>query len=161
MITKTEYSPGLEGVVAGRTAISVIDEEKSSLTYRGYDIRDLATKSTYEETAYLLLHGRLPDKAELDGFDRTLKSARSVPGEVVDLYRKVPRTSHSMDVLRTGVSLIGLYDPDAWDNSHDANVRKAIRIIAKMPTLVALGYRLPHRLRPVEPRDDLSTAGNF
>jgi citrate synthase len=155
------YSPGLEGVIAGRTSISVINEAASSLTYRGYDIRDLAIKSTYEETAYLLLYGELPTKAQLDAFDVRLRAARAVPGELIDLYRKIPARSHTMDVLRTGISLLGLYDPDGWDNSHDANLRKAERIIAKMPTLVALGYRLPHRKKPVEPRDDLSAAENF
>jgi len=156
-----EYSPGLEGVVAGRTSISEIDEARSTLTYRGYDIRDLAVKSTYEETSYLLLNGRLPTKKELDAFDAALKAERGVPGEVVDLYRKLPRMSHSMDLLRTGVSMLGLYDPEAGDGSHEANLRKATRIIAKMPTLVALGYRVPHRLKPIEPRDDISLADNF
>jgi citrate synthase len=155
------YSPGLEGVVAGRTSISEIDEARSTLTYRGYDIKDLAVKSTYEETAYLLLNGRLPTKKELAEFESVLKAGRAVPGEVVDLYRKIPRMSHSMDILRTGASVLGLYDPEGGDNSHDANLRKAARIIAAMPTLVALGYRVPHRQKPIEPRDDLSTAENF
>ena len=156
-----EYSPGLEGVIAGRTAICEINEERASLTYRGYDIRELAVKSTYEETAYLLLHGRLPKKSELDEFAGTLRSERAVPGEVIDLYRKLPANVHTMDLLRTGISLVGLYDPDRWEGSHDANMRKAVRIIAKMPTLVALGHRLPHRLKPIEPRGDLGAAEDF
>lgn len=155
------YSPGLEGVIAGETSISEIDEARASLTYRGYDIRELAVKSTFEETAYLLLHGRLPNASELKEFEANIRAERSVPDEVVDLLRKIPKTSHSMDILRSGASILGLYDPEAWDNSHAANLRKAVRIISKMPTLVALGYRLPHRLRPVEPRDDLNTADNF
>jgi len=155
------YSPGLEGIIAGETSICEINEERASLTYRGYDIRDLAVKSSYEETAYLLLHGRLPNKKELSEFDARLKAERGVPDTVIDLYRKVPKMSHSMDILRTGISLVGMFDPEAWDNSHEANIRKAARIIAKMPTLVALGYRLPHRQKPVEPRDDLSAADNF
>jgi len=158
--TKT-YSPGLEGVIAGQTAISEIDEARASLAYRGYDIKDLAVKSTYEETAYLLLYGALPDKAQLSEFEGQLKAARGVPGEVVDLFRKLPVKSHSMDILRTGVSMLGLYDPAGWDNSHDANMNKAVRIIAGMPTLIALGHRLTHRQKPVEPRDDLTHAENF
>ena len=161
MAEKTEYSPGLEGIVAGETAVSEINEEKASLTYRGYDIRDLAVKSTFEETAYLLLYGRLPDTEELEFFSDTLRQERAVPGELIDLYSKIPVKSHSMDILRTGVSALGLFDPDAWDNSREANLRKAARIIAKLPTLVALGYRMPHRLHPVEPRDDLGMADNF
>ncbi|MBI5190978.1 MAG: citrate synthase [Nitrospirae bacterium] len=161
METSSNYSPGLEGIVAGRTTISEIDEARSSLMFRGYDIRDLATKSTYEETAFLLLNGRLPDAAELAAFESRLKAERGVPGEVIDLLGKIPAHAHSMDVLRTGISLVGLFDPEEWDGSHDANIRKAERIIAKMPTLVALGYRLPHRMKPVEPRDDLPHAANF
>lgn len=156
-----EYSPGLEGVVAGRTAISEIDEARSTLTYRGYDIRDLAVKSTYEETAYLLLYGRLPTRAEIEAFDSFLRAERAVPGEVVDLYRRIPRMSHSMDTLRTGLSIVGLYDPEGRDNSREANLRKAARIIARMPTLVALGYRVQHRLKPIEPRGDLPAADDF
>ena len=79
--TTVEYSPGLEGVIAGRTGVCEINEERASLTYRGYDIRDLAVKSTYEETAYLLLHGRLPKKSELDEFAGTLRAERAVPGD--------------------------------------------------------------------------------
>jgi citrate synthase len=156
-----EYSPGLEGVIAGKTSISEISEERQSLTYRGYDIRDLATRSSFEETAWLLLNGRLPTKVELDEFARTIRKERTVPDEVVDLYRRIPRRAHSMEILRLGLSMLALYDPDEWDSSHEANMRKAARIIAKMPTLVALGYRLPHRLKPVEPRDDLNAAENF
>jgi citrate synthase len=155
------YSPGLEGIVAGKTSVCEIDPERATLTYRGYDIRELAVKSTYEETAYLLLYGGLPTEAELKEFSDMLKSERDVPSEVIDLYRRVPPTSHSMDLLRTGISLAGLYDPDEWDNSREANLRKAARIIAVMPTLVALGYRLPHKRKPIEPRDDLSVAENF
>jgi len=155
------YSPGLEGVVAGKTSISVINEVESSLTYRGYDIRDLAVKSTYEETVFLLLYGALPNAGQLAEFDRYMRENRAVPDELIDLFRKIPAKSHSMDILRTGVSMLGLYDPEEWDDSHEANLRKAARIIAKMPALVALGYRLPHRREPVEPRDDLSHAENF
>jgi len=155
------YSPGLEGIVAGKTSISVINEAASSLTYRGYDIRALAVKSTYEETAYLLLYGCLPTASQLAEFDGFLRKNRAVPGEVVDLYKNIPSRSHSMDILRTGVSILGLYDPEAKDDSHDANLRKAARIIAKMPALVALGYRLPHRLKPVEPMEELTHAENF
>ena len=157
----TEYSPGLEGVIAGETSVCEIDQERASLTFRGYDIRELAVKSTYEETAYLLLHGRLPDKTEFDAFKAELRSQRAVPGEIIDLYRKIPSSAHTMDILRTGASALGMFDPEEWDNSHEANMRKAVRIIAKMPTLVALGHRLPHGKGPVEPRDDLPAAGNF
>jgi len=158
---KPEYSPGLEGVIAGETTICEIDSDRATLTYRGYDIRDLATMSTYEETAYLVLHGRLPNRNQLDEFDKMLKEDRGVPDAVVDVYRKTPRSAHSMDVLRTGVSILGLFDPEENDNSHDANIRKAVSIISKMPTLVALGARLPQGLEPVEPRDDLTLAENF
>jgi len=161
MADEKEYSPGLEGVIAGETSICEIDQERASLTFRGYDIKELAVSSTYEETAYLLLYGRLPLKSELMEFDKLLKEDRGVPGAVVDVYRKTPVEAHSMDVLRTGVSILGMFDPETGDNSHDANVRKAIRIISRMPTLVAYGSRLPKGLDPVEPRADLSIAENF
>jgi len=158
---KPDYSPGLEGVIAGETKICEIDPDRATLTYRGYDIRDLATHSTYEETAYLVLNGRLPNRSQMDEFDKMLKEDRGVPDTVVDVYRKTPQSAHSMDVLRTGVSILGLFDPEENDNSHDANIRKAVSIISKMPTLVALGTRLPQGLEPVEPRDDLTLAENF
>lgn len=161
MPEKQEYSPGLEGVIAGETSICEIDQERASLTFRGYDIRELAVKSTYEETAYLLLYGELPNRKQLDAFDALLKEDRGVPAQVVDLYRKTPVDAHSMDVLRTGVSILGMFDPEADDGSHDANVRKAIRIISKMPTLVAYGSRLPQGLDPIEPSKELSIAENF
>ena len=161
MAGETEYSPGLEGVIAGETSISEIDVERATLAYRGYDIRELAVKSTYEETAYLLLNGELPTAAQLAEFDERLRSSREVPAEVIDLYAKAPPRAHSMDLLRTGVSAMGMHDPDAWDNSHAANMRKAERIIAAMPTLVALGHRVPHGLPPIGPRADLPAAENF
>ena len=161
MTEKPEYSPGLEGVIAGETSICEIDQERASLTFRGYDIKELAVKSSYEETAYLLLYGLLPSKAQLAEFDARLKEDRGVPDTVVDVYRQTPVSAHSMDVLRTGVSILGMFDPEEGDNSHDANVRKAIRIISKMPTLVAYGSRLPQGLEPVEPRGDLSLSENF
>ena len=158
---ETDYSPGLEGVAAGKTAISEIDEARASLTYRGYDIRELAKLSTYEETAFLLLHGRLPGKAELDGFDVALRGERGLPDEVMEILRSLPRKTHSMDMLRTGISALSAFDPDGWDNSPEAGLRKAVRIIAKMPTLVAAGYRIAHRMEPVPPEKGLSAAANF
>jgi len=158
---KPDYSPGLEGVIAGETSICEIDPDRATLTFRGYDIRDLATKSTYEETAYLVLNGKLPNRNQMGEFDRMMKEDRGVPDAVIDLYRKTPESAHAMDVLRTGVSVLGMFDPEESDNSHDANIRKAVSIISKMPTLVALGARLPKGLEPVEPRDDLTIAENF
>lgn len=161
MAEEKEYSPGLEGVIAGETSISEIDQERASLTFRGYDIKDLAVKSTYEETVYLLLKGGLPTRTQLGEFDALMKKDREVHSVVVDVFRKTPEDAHSMDVLRTGVSILGMFDPEAEDGSHEANLRKAVRIISKMPTLVAYGSRLPSGLEPVEPRDDLGLAENF
>ncbi len=156
-----EYSPGLEGVIAGETDICEIDQERASLTYRGYDIKDLAVKSTYEEVVYLLLHGELPTKPRLEEFDALLKKDREVPSVVVDVFRKIPEEAHSMDVLRTGVSILGAFDPEVEDGSHEANIRKAVRIVSKMPTLVAYASRLARGLEPVDPREDFGLAENF
>lgn len=156
-----EYSPGLEGIVAGITKISHIDPGEPQLIYRGYRIADLAEHSSFEETAYLLLHGKLPSKAELEAFDQELKANREVPQEFYDLLKAAPKDVHPMDILRTGVSVLGLSDPDRNDDSPEANLRKATRIIAKFPTIAANGYRITQGKDPVAPDISLSHAANF
>lgn len=154
------YSPGLEGVVAGITSISEVNPEKQKLVYRGYEIEELAKHSTYEEVAYLLLLGELPKRAELESFASRLKSEREVPGAVYDILRLTPPEADPMDTLRTCVSFLGAVDPDARDNSHEANLRKAIRLIGKMATIVAASQRIKAGLAPIAPASDLSHAAN-
>lgn len=135
------YSPGLEGVIAGESALCQVDEGESGLRYRGYAVGDLAERSSFEEVAHLLLYGHLPTRKELDDFADQIRRAAPVPPAVSTILAGLPVTAHPMDVLRTGVSLLGLTDPESHDGSHDANVRKAIRLLAQMPLIVTHASR--------------------
>src|ERR1041385_3567536 len=141
--TKPLYSPGLAGVIAGETAICWVDPN-AGLMYRGYDIHEMAEKASFEEVAYLLLNGELPDFEQLGNFGRTIATERTLPKQVLDALRLMPENTHPMDVLRTGVSMLAPFDPDLNDHSHHANVRKSIRLIAKVSTLITDGYRIQH-----------------
>jgi citrate synthase len=157
------YSPGLEGVPAGITSISKIDSDRSSLQYRGYDVHDLAEFGTYEETAYLLIHGKLPTVAELAAFNELLGSERDVPDEVYTAIGAMPKNADAMDALRTGFSVVAAYDPDykALPTDHDANIRKAERIIAKASTIVGNAHRIRQGLAPIKPEAKHGAAENF
>ena len=157
---KPVYSPGLAGVIAGETQICWVDPN-AGLMYRGYDIHEMAEKASFEEVAYLLLNGELPTVEQLEKFSRALAQERSLPKQVLEMLRLLPKKTHPMDMLRTGVSMLAPFDPDLNDNSHDANIRKAIRLIAKVSTLIADGYRIQHGENPLPERPDLTLAGNL
>ncbi len=161
MAKEKPYSPGLEGIIAGISSISEVNPEKQKLAYRGYDIEDLANHSTFEEVAYLLLHGKLPTRGELKTFVSELVSERELPSQVYEVLKLIPATAGSMDALRTSVSFLGTTDSHAGDNSRDANLRKAIRLIAKMGTIVAADYRIRAGLEPVPPSNKFSHAANL
>src|SRR6059036_2366428 len=144
---KKEYSPGLEGVVAGESALCEVDEGAAGLRYRGYAIGDLAEQATFEEVAYLLLFGKLPTRKELGDFTAQLQTQWPLPGPVEAFIGVVPPSAHPMDILRTGVSLLGMTDPDAADSSRDANLRKSVRLLAQIPILIANAHRLALRVR--------------
>ena len=129
-----EYSPGLEGVIAGETAISSISDE--GLRYRGYLIGDLVARCSFEEVAFLLLYGDLPNREERDDFCRTLAAARPLAPELADLVRRIPAGAIPMDATRSAVSLAAHHDPDAADDSRAANVRKSVRLLAQVPALL-------------------------
>jgi citrate synthase len=160
-----QYYPGLEGVIANETAIANVEgkEGAGGLEYRGYRIEDLATTVSYEETAFLLLHGDLPTAPQLREFDGRLRASRSIPSPLVDLYRQIPASIHPMDVLRTSVSVLSHFDPEvnAPATDHAANVRKAERMIAQMATAVAYRERVVKGLDLISPRADLDHAANF
>jgi 2-methylcitrate synthase/citrate synthase II len=156
-----EYSPGLEGVIAGTTSISHVNPELSSLMYRGYDIRDLVQHATYEEVAFLLIEGHLPTQAEYDTFCNLLKRERELPASLLEAFKTFPPKSNPMDMLKAGASLLALQDPDRNDNSHEANVRKAIRLTAKFPALITHSYRINHGQEPVKPDNNLGHGENF
>src|SRR3954469_17509970 len=158
--TKPSYSPGLAGVVAGGNEKFWVDPN-AGLMYRGYDIHEMAEKANFEEVAYLLLNGELPNQEELLDFGRQIAQERMVPKEVLDGLRLMPKNTHPMDMLRTGVSMLAPFDPELNDHSHDANVRKAMRLIAKVSTLITDGFRIQHGEPTIEDKPDLSLAGNF
>src|SRR5690606_20162874 len=138
-------------------------EGAGGLEYRGYNIEDLAEKVSYEESAFLLLHGDLPTASQLREFQSRLRAARAIPEPLVTPFRQIPADVHPIDVLRTSVSVLAHFDPerDAEATDHGANVRKAERLIAQMATAVAYRERIARGLEPVAPRDDLDHAANF
>jgi citrate synthase len=152
------YSPGLEGVIGGETAISTITE---GLRYRGYPVTELAELATFDEVAYLLLYGDLPKKKELADFEKRVSAARTLPQPLRDLLKALPSASGPMDVLRSAVSILAIFDPEAEDNSPAANLRKSERLLGQIPVAVAEQYRLSKGLAPVAPRADLGHAANF
>src|SRR5262249_53623469 len=153
------YSPGLEGVIAGETAVSSL---AGGLAYRGYSIEDLAANSTFEETAYLILHGELPKAAELADFQKRLAAnAADFPHEILNILRHIPTGAGMMDVMRTGASLLAHWAPETGDNSHDANVRKAERLLARLPVVLAARQRLLQGKEPVHADPSRSLAGNL
>ena len=152
---------GLEGIVAAQSTISDVNGQEGTLIYAGYDIHDLAEHATFEEVIYLLWNGRLPTAVELGALKSQLNSEAGLPAGIIELIRLLPKTANPMDMLRTVVSALGLYDPDGADNSLEANARKAIRLTAKFPTIVTTFQRLRNGLEPVHPHEELSLAGNF
>ena len=161
---KTEekgYSPGLEGVIAGESALCQVDEGEAGLRYRGYAIGDLAEQATFEEVAYLLLCGKLPTRKELEDFNEQLRTQWPLPGPVEAFIGVVPPSAHPMDILRTGVSLLGMTDPDSSDSSREVTLRKSIRLLAQIPIIIANSHRLAHAKRQVQPRPDMTFAENL
>ena len=155
-----EIMKGLKDVYLDTTESSFIDGQEGKLLYRGYNIHDLAEKSTFEEVIYLLLHGSLPSKEQLAEFDAHLRANRRIPDEVIQVLELV-KNSHPMDALRTGISAMSAFDPEVTDNSVEATIRKGIRLTAMGPTIVAAHHRLRQGLEPVAPNPDLNHAGNF
>jgi len=154
---------GLKDVIATETKISRIElrEGKAILEYRGYDIHDLAEKSSYEEVAYLLLFGELPSRDELELFSEELKERRELPPQVVGLLTHLSPFSHPMVALRTAVSYLGTMDRNISYTSHEISIEKAKNLIAKFPTIVAYFHRIRMGEKLVHPSDDLGHAGNF
>ncbi len=157
----TVVDRGLEGVVVGSTQLSNVQGTIGRLTYRGYDIDDLAPNATFEEVVHLLLYGRLPNRIELETLRRELGTRRSLPEPLISSMQNVPKSAWPMDVLRTIVSGLGLFSPVNAHGEHLSDVHTAIELVAKMPTIVAAWDRIRRGLEPVDPRADLSQAANF
>ena len=160
MTTEVELKRGLQGVYIDKTQSSFIDGAIGKLLYRGYSIHDLAEKTTFEETVYLLLYGKLPNRKELDDFDAHLRANRSIPPEIMQIISLV-KDAHPMDVLRTAVSALAAYDSDVADNSPEATLRKGIRLTAMAPTIVTAHARIKDGKEPMEPNSNLNQAANF
>ena len=152
------FRPGLEGIIAGDTAISTIEGD---LLYRGIAVEELAAKSSFEETAYLLLYGDLPSRQVLAEFQSRLQSYAAVPNEIIETLMKLPPTALMMDIMRSGASLLAHWDPDITDQSKDANLRKAERLLAQLPLIMSAAFRVRRKQSPIAPRKDLSFAGNL
>ncbi len=151
----------MEGIVAANSGVCWIDGEAGVLAYRGIDIHELATHSTFEETTYLLWHGKLPTGRELEEFSRELAEARELPAPVVDLLKVFPREATPMEVLRTAVSALSFYDKDEKAVDHASNLRKAFALTAQVPMLVAAWDRIRNGQEPIPADKSLSHAGNF
>jgi citrate synthase len=160
-MASTSISRGLEGIVAAHSGICWIDGDAGVLAYRGIDIHELAQKSTFGETAYLLWFGKLPTAAELAEFRRKLAEGRVLPPEILRMLESLPRHAAPMEVLRTAVSALSLYDADEKDNSHDANVRKSFRLTSQIAMIVAAYDRIRKGKPVIQPDPSLSHAGNF
>ncbi len=152
---------GLRGVTVASTRISHVDGKRGRLIYRGYLVKDLAENATYEEIVHLLLHERMPNPAELGQLKRNLAAERALPHDLIKAMQRCPRTALPMDILQAGVSLLAQHDAEAADPSREASLRKALRLIARLPTLVAAWDCIRNGRKPVAPRADLSQAANF
>jgi citrate synthase/2-methylcitrate synthase len=152
---------GLAGVPVDYTAVSKVNPDSNSLLYRGYPVQELAASVTFEEVAYLLWYGELPDDTQLAEFEERERSHRGLDHEVKRIIDELPLTAHPMDVVRTAVSVIGASDPNTPDDSREANLDKAIRLFAKLPSIVTYDQRRRHDLEFIEPRDDLGYSANF
>lgn len=160
-MSTTVASRGLEGIVAANSGVCWIDGEAGVLAYRGIDIHELAAKSTFEETCYLLWNGKLPTKAELKDFSQELTSARVLNQGIVDLLKSFPTNATPMEVLRTAVSALSFYDTYEKANNHAANLHKSFHLTAQIAMIVAVYDRIRKNLPIIEPDKSLSHAGNF
>ena len=157
---QSEIHRGLKGVYFDRSPVCYIDGRAGELLYRGYSIHDLAQRSTFEETCYLLFKGELPSRAEFEAFDTELKDARKLPEAAYEVIRSI-RHAHPMDVLRTTISALAASDPETADKSPDATYRKGVRLTSQVPMIIATHEHIRNRREPVAPDARLPHAANF
>ena len=156
-----DIKKGLMGVTVDETAISKVMPEINSLTYRGYAAQDLCAKCKFEEVAYLILNGELPNKKQLKNFEKDESKERKLSKSLINAIKSIPKTAHPMDVARTAVSIMGLEDKDTRDNSPKANMRKVMRIFSKTPVALAAFYRTRKGKKIIPPKKNLSFSENF
>jgi citrate synthase len=152
---------GLEGVVAAETKLCDLDGANARLAYGGYNIDDLARQATFEEVCYLLWYGELPKAAQFDRITTELIAAREIPAALLDAFRLMPKDTDPMRVLQAATAVLGMHDPDASDNAHATNLRKAIRLTSQFATTICAHHRVRSGQDPVPPAPDLSHAANF
>ena len=156
-----DIKKGLMGVTVDETSVSKVMPEINSLTYRGYAAQDLCATCRFEEVAYLILNGELPNKKQLKNFEKQERKERKISKSLIDAIKKTPKKAHPMDVARTAVSIMGLEDKDTRDNSAKANMQKVMRIFAKTPVALAAFYRSRKGKKIIPPKKDLSFSENF
>jgi len=156
-----EIKKGLLGIIVDETEVSKVMPEINSLTYRGYAAQDLCARCDFEEVAYLILNKELPNKKQLKEFKKELSKEITLSKNLINILKQIPKKSHPMDVARTAVSVMGLEDKETKDNSPKANLKKAIRILAKTPTALAAFYRLRKGKKIISPKKKLSFSENF
>ena len=156
-----DVKKGLIGIVVDETTISKVMPDINSLTYRGYPVQDLCESCRFEEVAYLVWHGNLPNTLELKKFESEERENRRISINLTKIIEHMPKKSHPMDVARTAVSVMALEDKETSDNSPEANMRKALRIFAKIPTVLSAFYRIRKGKKIIKPKKNLSFAENF
>ncbi|MGI9243632.1 MAG: citrate/2-methylcitrate synthase [Verrucomicrobiales bacterium] len=156
-----EVSKGLEGVVANESALSNVEGKEGKLSYLGYTIDELVEHTTFEEVMFLLHRGALPNRSQLDEFTKTLRDQRELPQGVIDFLKGAPKDAGPMDVIRTGVSMLGLYDTRGGDQDRSLNEERSMSICAKIPLIIAAFHRFRQGKEMVEPRKDLGEAAHF
>jgi citrate synthase len=161
MTEGTQLIRGLEGVVAAETKLCDLDGANGRLAYAGYDIADLARQARFEEVAWLLWHGELPKPAQLDQLTVALTAARDLPPPLAQAFRVMPRDTDPMRALQAAVAILGMFDPDTTDNSHAANVRKAVRLTSQVASAICAHHRIRSGKDPVTAAAGLSHAANF
>jgi len=160
-MTKADVKYGLAGVLADDTAVSKVMPETNSLTYRGYAVQDLAAQCSFEETAYLIWNGELPDSAQLEAFNAAEKAQRGLSDDMLSVMRKFPKDAHPMATLRTAVSFLGLEDNEINDHATDQLYERAVSLYAKIPQIVAADFRLRNGKDPIAPDNSLGFSKNF
>jgi 2-methylcitrate synthase/citrate synthase II len=157
--TKPAYSPGLDGIIAGESSICSVDRD-AGLRYRGYDVEQLSSSATFEDVAWLILHGELPTASELTGFRKHLLADTPLPGGLVEIIRKFPRNMKPMYALATAICALASFDPDLGKTDAEANHRKSVRLLARVTSVVTAAWRIAHGQEPVA-SDESSLAGRF
>jgi 2-methylcitrate synthase len=158
---KMNVKKGLEGAVIDTTAVSKVNPDSNSLIYRGYPVQELAEKCKFEEVAYLLYNGELPNSNQLADFEKKERGYRGISTTLLNVIKALPQKCHPMDSIRTAVSFLGCEDSRVWDATPATNMDKAIQLLAKIPTCIAADFRFKKGLEFIPPRADLSMAENF